>query len=344
MAMDLVVQLKTSLLEAVAKKDIGGVKAALEGLGKMELSKEVLERSGVGAAVGPLRKHADAELAAHSTQLVERWKTLLRAGPPSSPAVASLASTSTSASASALSVSGSASPALVLTPSSSQDSQTLADVKPKLEREKSKEKELAERKDSEPEKKLKKQKSEEEDVKTAKKPKKESASGADSDPTRSKIRSLLVEALSVTKVEDQTSPELLASDIERNLFELCQSSVTEEYKSKARLLFLNLKNTKNPELRESVIKGEILAEVLVKMSSAELASKDLIRQREATAEWFRKASILGSQLEQASTDMFRCGRCKERKCSYYQLQIRSADEPMTTFITCMNCGNRWKMN
>ena len=44
----------------------------------------------------------------------------------------------------------------------------------------------------------------------------------------------------------------------------------------------------------------------------------------------------------AATDEFKCYKCKQRKCTYYQLQTRSADEPMTTFITCLNCGNRWK--
>ena len=39
---------------------------------------------------------------------------------------------------------------------------------------------------------------------------------------------------------------------------------------------------------------------------------------------------------------YKCGRCKERKCTYYQLQTRSVDEPMTTFITCLNCGFKWK--
>jgi len=39
---------------------------------------------------------------------------------------------------------------------------------------------------------------------------------------------------------------------------------------------------------------------------------------------------------------FKCGKCKKRRTSYYQLQTRSADEPMTTFITCLECGNRWK--
>lgn len=42
--------------------------------------------------------------------------------------------------------------------------------------------------------------------------------------------------------------------------------------------------------------------------------------------------------------MFRCGKCKTYKTTYYQLQIRSADESMTTFVTCMNCKNRWKFN
>jgi transcription elongation factor S-II len=45
---------------------------------------------------------------------------------------------------------------------------------------------------------------------------------------------------------------------------------------------------------------------------------------------------------EAATDEFTCFKCKKRKCTYYQLQTRSADEPMTTFVTCINCGNRWK--
>lgn len=40
--------------------------------------------------------------------------------------------------------------------------------------------------------------------------------------------------------------------------------------------------------------------------------------------------------------MFRCRKCKSKKTTYYQLQTRSADEPMTTFVTCMECGTKWK--
>jgi DNA-directed RNA polymerase subunit M/transcription elongation factor TFIIS len=45
----------------------------------------------------------------------------------------------------------------------------------------------------------------------------------------------------------------------------------------------------------------------------------------------------------AKTDKFRCGKCKKRECSYYELQIRSADESSTIFVSCLNCGNRWRI-
>ena len=44
----------------------------------------------------------------------------------------------------------------------------------------------------------------------------------------------------------------------------------------------------------------------------------------------------------AATDEFHCSKCKKNLCTYYQLQTRSADEPMTTFVTCLSCGNNWK--
>lgn len=48
--------------------------------------------------------------------------------------------------------------------------------------------------------------------------------------------------------------------------------------------------------------------------------------------------------EVQATDAFTCNKCKKNKCVYSQFQIRSADEPMTLFITCLNpkCGNSWR--
>jgi transcription elongation factor S-II len=45
---------------------------------------------------------------------------------------------------------------------------------------------------------------------------------------------------------------------------------------------------------------------------------------------------------EAATEEFTCYRCGKNKCTYYELQTRSADEPMTTFVSCLNCGNHWK--
>jgi DNA-directed RNA polymerase subunit M/transcription elongation factor TFIIS len=39
---------------------------------------------------------------------------------------------------------------------------------------------------------------------------------------------------------------------------------------------------------------------------------------------------------------FVCGRCKSKKTTYFQMQTRSADEPMTVFVSCLNCDRNWK--
>ena len=46
--------------------------------------------------------------------------------------------------------------------------------------------------------------------------------------------------------------------------------------------------------------------------------------------------------EDTNVGLFKCMKCKSHNTTYYSLQTRSADEPMTNFITCKNCGNRWK--
>jgi transcription elongation factor S-II len=44
----------------------------------------------------------------------------------------------------------------------------------------------------------------------------------------------------------------------------------------------------------------------------------------------------------AATDTFTCRKCKGKNCTFYTQQIRSADEPSTIFVTCLDCGNRFK--
>ena len=45
--------------------------------------------------------------------------------------------------------------------------------------------------------------------------------------------------------------------------------------------------------------------------------------------------------EGTKTDLLKCGQCKKSNCTYNQLQTRSADEPMTTFVMCNECGHRY---
>jgi len=56
----------------------------------------------------------------------------------------------------------------------------------------------------------------------------------------------------------------------------------------------------------------------------------------------KKMAKLGKEKSEQGTSMFRCGKCKLNNCTYFQMQTRSADEPMTTFVTCLECSNRWK--
>jgi len=90
-----------------------------------------------------------------------------------------------------------------------------------------------------------------------------------------------------------------------------------------------------------VADGLISPKVLLDLKPEELGSDERRNENAAIREAATAEAVRG-QKQQASTDAFKCGKCGQRKCTYYQLQTRSADEPMTTFVTCVNCDNRWK--
>ena len=66
------------------------------------------------------------------------------------------------------------------------------------------------------------------------------------------------------------------------------------------------------------------------------------RWKEMIQKIIDKEKAMYSKKSTASIFMF-CSSCKKKtRCDYYQLQTRSADEPMTTFVTCLECDRRWK--
>lgn len=111
------------------------------------------------------------------------------------------------------------------------------------------------------------------------------------------------------------------------------------YKNKVLSLVSNFKQ--NEQLRLSTVIEHIPAERLCAMTASELASDEKRKEIEQLHKEIKLNSVEAKPSE-AETTQFQCGKCKQRRCTYYQLQTRSADEPMTTFVTCLECGNKWR--
>jgi transcription elongation factor S-II len=98
-------------------------------------------------------------------------------------------------------------------------------------------------------------------------------------------------------------------------------------------------NLKSETILEQLNSGEIQAHKIAFMTHQEM-------RPEKWDELIRKKSIKDkNKFEnnvEASTDTFTCRKCKSKKCTYYLQQVRSADEPMTCYVTCVDCGCRWK--
>ncbi|OMP11258.1 Zinc finger, TFIIS-type [Corchorus olitorius] len=169
------------------------------------------------------------------------------------------------------------------------------------------------------------------------------------DPLRDKFREILLEALSKVASEadedmlDQVNacdPIRVAVSVESLMFEkLGRSNGAQKFKYRS--IMFNIKDPNNPDLRRKVLLGEVKPERLITLTPEEMASER--RQRE-NKEIKEKAlfDCERGQAPKATTDQFKCGRCGQRKTTYYQMQTRSADEPMTTYVTCVNCNNHWK--
>jgi len=108
------------------------------------------------------------------------------------------------------------------------------------------------------------------------------------------------------------------------------------YVDRLRTIFQNLSN---PEILSQLQSNELHPQTLAFMTHQEMNPERwqlLIQQKMK-----RDASKFDTNIE-ASTDMFTCKKCRSKKCTYYELQTRSADEPATIFITCLDCGKHWK--
>lgn len=158
---------------------------------------------------------------------------------------------------------------------------------------------------------------------------------------RNNIRSKLKKLIRTTKN---------ATNLEIGIFNYCLKEATQKkvirkwenkyfvqlYIDRLRTIFMNLQNK---ELQNKILNKELKAEELAFLTHQEMKPSKWDKFIEAKIK--RDKYKFENNIE-ASTDSFTCRQCKSNKCSYYQMQTRSADEPMTTFVSCIMCGTRWK--
>jgi len=111
----------------------------------------------------------------------------------------------------------------------------------------------------------------------------------------------------------------------------------ELYVERLRTIYINFEN--EPQLRDRFLKKQQPAHEFAFMTHQEMCPD---RWAKRIADKKIRDEFKYTPQQEASTDQFTCRKCKSKQCTYYQLQTRSADEPMTTFVTCISCGSRWR--
>ena len=154
----------------------------------------------------------------------------------------------------------------------------------------------------------------------------------------------------VEKIKTLVDSDLAARNIEKGIYNYTIEDATrkhlvkkwenvhfvEIYLTRFRTIFNNLRLS--PYLREQLEKKQCKPHEIAFLSHYEMSPERWEKLIEEKRE--RDKNIY--DVQQKIDSEFKCGRCKKNNCTYYQLQTRSADEPMTTFVSCLSCGNRWK--
>ena len=114
------------------------------------------------------------------------------------------------------------------------------------------------------------------------------------------------------------------------------------YFNKVRAVYTNLKSNSyvnNKSFVDRVKKNEIKTKDIANLKNHEVFPE---YWKEKIDIKMKRDQMLFEMKPESMTDAFLCKKCKKRECSYYEVQTRSADEPMTVFVSCLNCKTRWR--
>jgi DNA-directed RNA polymerase subunit M/transcription elongation factor TFIIS len=102
--------------------------------------------------------------------------------------------------------------------------------------------------------------------------------------------------------------------------------------------------TNLPHILEQIKDGQIIEEIISAKVLAFMTHQEMYPDKwhDMIALKMLRDKNKFETIMAAATDTFTCRKCHSNKCTYYQQQVRSADEPMTTFVSCIECGCRWK--
>lgn len=114
------------------------------------------------------------------------------------------------------------------------------------------------------------------------------------------------------------------------------------YGEKVRTIYDNLNTLSylnNRNLMSDILSGELDISNIAYINRCDIHKDnwDLFKKKQKAEDEYL---LMKNKVNETSE--FVCGRCKRNKTTYYQMQTRSADEPMTTFVSCLHCNNKWK--
>ena len=111
---------------------------------------------------------------------------------------------------------------------------------------------------------------------------------------------------------------------------------------KHRFLAIEYALKKSEVLVPNLLSGALKFKEFMMMGPSELLPDGPYETTRKKVEARKDEMFRRSRLEETPDGMFQCKKCRSKKTTYYQLQTRSADEPMTTFASCLNCNTQWR--